>query len=106
MIGSALDILEYCGTPRTVYTDLPLGHPVGKPYDSAMQGQIIDVALDTLVSADAPGHVTTTSVAWADDETWKTTFMRLDNKDPAELLRMGDENRAQRKKNRELGLVR
>ena len=37
VIGSAWDILERCGTPRVLYNDLPLGNPVGKPFDLQMQ---------------------------------------------------------------------
>ena len=54
IIGSALDIVEHCGVPRFVFTDLPLGNPVGHPWDRAMQREVVRLALDTLAAASGP----------------------------------------------------
>jgi len=48
IIGSALDIVEHCGVPRFVFTDLPLGNPVGRPWDRDMQREVVHLALRTL----------------------------------------------------------
>ncbi len=106
VIGSALDILIHSGTPRVVYNDLPLGNPVGKPGDHDMQMQTVKAALQLADTASVPGEIMMTPFRWASDDAWKKTFMRLDNRDPAELIRLGDENRAQRRANREQGLFR
>ena len=53
IIGSALDIVEHCGVPRFVFTDLPLCNPVGHPWDRAMQRDVVRLALDTLAAADS-----------------------------------------------------
>ena len=106
VIGSAWDILERCGTPRVVYNDLPLGNPLGKPGDENMQLETMMFALNLLKSASHPGEVVSTPFTWSDNDDWKIAYMRLDDKDPSELIQLGDENRRQRRLNREKGLVR
>ena len=69
VFGCARDIVEYCGVPRFVFCDFPLGNPCGKPFDPAMQRDIVGLGLDVLATATAP----TTVVApytWHED-TWK-----------------------------------
>ena len=70
-----------------------------------MQQATMLQALDLLGNADEP-TTQQTAFSWAENEDWKRTFMRLDNKDPADLLRLGDENRRNRKENRAKGLYR
>ena len=53
IIGSALDIVEHCGVPRFVFTDLPLGNPVGHPWNRDMQRDVVRLALRTLDEAAA-----------------------------------------------------
>jgi len=48
VLGSARDIVEQCGVPRFVFTDFPLGNPVGKPDDPAMQRAILEMAFTLL----------------------------------------------------------
>ena len=33
IVGSALDVVEYCGVPRFLFTDFPLGNPCGLPWN-------------------------------------------------------------------------
>ena len=54
VMGSARDIVEECGVSRFVYTDFPLGNPVGKPDDIEMQMTITGMALDLLERAWEP----------------------------------------------------
>ena len=35
IIGSAWDIVEWCGVPRFLFADRPLGNPCGHPWDAA-----------------------------------------------------------------------
>ena len=37
IMGAARDVVEHCGVPRLLFSDLPLGHSAGLPYDVASQ---------------------------------------------------------------------
>ena len=106
VIGSAMDIVTYCGVPRYVYNDLPLGNPLGKPGDVEAQLGTVAAALDLAESATAPGIVIDHGLRWADDDAWKVTYSRVGEDNREELLRMGDENRARRLANKKAGLFR
>jgi len=106
VIGSAFDIATTCGTPRFVYNDLPLGNPLGKPYDRDMQKQTVAMALDLIETANSAGAVIETPFRWADDDAWKDNYARVDDDNREELLRMGDANRKQRALNQSKGLFR
>lgn len=69
--GSAKDIVEYAGVPRFVFSDFPLGNPCGRPFDIAMQRQIVETGLKLLESATAPGVTVQTPYVWSEDSTWK-----------------------------------
>ncbi len=72
--------------PRFVFVDFPLGNPCGKPWDVAMQYDIVGGALDLLERAWLPR---TTGAAAGDlgarraDERWRERYMWV-----------GDDNRA------------
>jgi hypothetical protein len=70
VFGCARDIVEHCGVPRFVFCDFPLGNPCGKPFDAAMQRDIVGRGLDLLERATAPGTTVVAPWAWGDDE-WK-----------------------------------
>lgn len=77
VIGSARDVVEHCGVPRFVFTDFPLGNPCGKPYDVAMQRQIVGLALDLLESARCPRTTVQAPFVWSSDHSWRDNFMRV-----------------------------
>ncbi len=56
IIGSALDIVEHCGVPRFVFTDLPLGNPVGHPWNRDMQREVVRLALQHARDSQRPTH--------------------------------------------------
>jgi D-proline reductase (dithiol) PrdB len=74
MIATARDIVEYCGVPRLVFVDFPLGNPCGVPFDVEMQGSILDIALGLLETADEPATTVVAPYAWPDGEKWKDTI--------------------------------
>lgn len=74
MIATARDIVEYCGVPRLVFVDFPLGNPCGVPFDKAMQSSILDIALGLLESADEPGKTVVAPYIWPQGENWKETI--------------------------------
>ena len=74
MIATARDIVEYCGVPRLVFVDFPLGNPCGVPFDVEMQGSILDIALGLLETADEPATTVVAPYTWPDGEKWKDTI--------------------------------
>lgn len=93
IIGSALDIVEHCGVPRFVFTDLPLGNPVGIPWDREMQREVVRLALSTLETASDPRTTVRAPVAWKDDPGWRERYSRVDPVERERLLQLGDERR-------------
>ncbi len=71
IIGAARDIVEYCGVPRFVFVDFPLGSPCGEPFDNDMQSRIVGEALDLLESARTPRSTVAMPLAWSKGEAWK-----------------------------------
>ena len=70
VFGCARDIVESCGVPRFLFSDFPLGNPCGKPFDAAMQRDIVRRGVDLLASARTPGTTVRAPHDWG-DETWK-----------------------------------
>jgi len=71
VLGTARDIVEYCGVPRFVFSDFPLGNPCGRPFDIAMQRRIVTMGLGLLESATKLGTTVQTPYVWSDDTSWK-----------------------------------
>lgn len=106
VLGSALDIVEHCAVPRFAFVDFPLGNPCGKPYDTAMQRQIVAAAVDLFEAASAARTSVRLPFRWSEDESWRDRYMRLSEADAAALRRQGEERRARRQALREAGRVR
>ncbi len=106
VIGNALDIVTTCGVPRYLHSELPLGNPMGIPFDQAMQQQTLEQSLALLESATEPGSISTTTHRFATDDQWKMNYARVDDANRKALLQMGDENRKRRKLNHLTGMVR
>jgi D-proline reductase (dithiol) PrdB len=71
IFGTARDIVEYAGVPRFVFTNFPLGNPCGKPFDTAMQREIIDMGLRLLETTQGPAPTVVMPYVWSDDDSWK-----------------------------------
>ena len=95
VIGSAKDIVEYCGVPRYVFTDFPLGNPCGRPYDADSRRLIMDEALGMLRNATAPGTTVQTDLVWDASGEWKTNYLRVGPDNIDELRAAGDARRAE-----------
>jgi D-proline reductase (dithiol) PrdB len=93
IIGSALDIVEHCGVPRFVFTDLPLGNPVGHPWNRDMQREVVRLALRTLETASGPRTTVRAPVRWKEDPGWRERYSRVDPAERARLLQLGDQRR-------------
>ncbi len=94
IIGSALDIVEHCGVPRFVFTDLPLGNPVGHPWNRDMQREVVRLTLETLEAATGPRTTVRSPVRWKDDPGWRARYGHVDAAEREQLLKVGEERRA------------
>ena len=95
VLGSARDIVEECGVARFLFTDFPLGNPVGKPEDPAMQRTTVGYALDLLETARLPRTTVQTPWRWSEDESWREVYARID---PAKIEALRAEGAARRAK--------
>ena len=95
IIGSARDIVEGCGVPRFLFVDFPLGNPCGKPWNIAMQADIVAGALDLLARAWAPRTTVQRPEVWdrENDQLWRDRYMRVDDTNRAALARAGEQRR-------------
>jgi len=97
IIGSARDVVEYCGVPRFLFTDFPLGNPCGHPWDREMQEKIVRQALDLLANAAGPRTTVKAPFAWkASDPEWRARYGRVDPAERERLLAIGEERRRQK----------
>jgi D-proline reductase (dithiol) PrdB len=83
VIGCARDIVEHVGVPRFLFSDFPLGNPCGRPFDTAMQRDIMRLALDVLASAIAPRTTVQTPFIWDEDYAWRDRYLNVETREPA-----------------------
>ena len=85
ILGCAKDIVEYCGVPRFLFSDFPLGNSAGRPFDVESQRQTLELALRVLESA--PGARTTmqSPIRWSEDAAWKCDYLDLTKLSPEKI---------------------
>jgi hypothetical protein len=85
IMGCAKDIVEHCGVPRFLWSDLPLGNSAGRPFDVESQAQTLELALRVLESA--PGARTTVQspLRWSADAAWKRDYLDLAKLTPEKI---------------------
>jgi D-proline reductase (dithiol) PrdB len=97
IMGCAKDIVEYCGVPRFLFSDFPLGNAAGRPFDAGSQALTLELALRVLEKAPAARTTVQSPLRWADDAAWKLDFSNLDRmttEQIAERRREFDESKA------------
>lgn len=95
--GSAKDIVEECGVARFLFSDFPLGNPMGRPDDTEMQRMISQHALDLFESARLPRTTVQVPVLWSEDPSWKASFAQVKPEEADSLRRQGKMRRAKQK---------
>lgn len=105
IVGSAIDIVEHCGVPRYLHSDLPLGNPCGKPYDTDMQLQIIQQGLSLLEKAQQPRTTERTPFSWGDD-LWRDDYALIDDSNREQLRLRGERRRRQQAGDKSAGKTR
>jgi hypothetical protein len=102
IMGAAKDIVEYCGVPRFLFNDLPLGNAAALPNNSSSQDLSFELALRLLEGAAGPRTTMQSSLVWSSDPSWKLDYSNLDRISPEEMLRLREEVEKARVTAREL----
>lgn len=103
IVGSALDIVEYCGVPRFLFTDFPLGNPCGPPWRRDLQRKIMGQAIDLLGSAKAPRTTRHSDVAWPSDDDWRPRYGRVKPEEIERLRNLGEDRRERQAESKKPG---
>jgi hypothetical protein len=96
LLGCARDIVEYCGVPRFLFSDFPLGNAAGRPHDTASQEETLALALSLLIEAKAPRTTWQSPQTWAENDDWKRDYANPEGLTPAERARLFQEAEAAR----------
>ncbi len=91
VMGCAKDIVEYCGVPRFLFSDFPLGNAAGRPRDPQSQAATLELALRTLETAPAARTTVQSPLRWSDDPSWKLDYCNIERLSPAEIQRRRQE---------------
>lgn len=87
VMGCAKDIVEFCGVPRFLFSDFPLGNAAGRPHDPASQEATLGLALALLASAASPRTTVQSPLRWSADPSWKADYASLSRLTPEEIAR-------------------
>ena len=102
VMGAAKDIVEYCGVPRFLFSDFPLGNAAAKPNDVASQDLNFQLAMRLLEAAPVPRTTVQSPLRWSDDSAWKLDYSNLDRLSSQEITRLREEAEQTRVTAREL----
>ena len=84
-MGAAKDIVEYCGVPRFLFSDFPLGNSAGRPNDVESQAQTLEMALRVLETAQAGRTTVQSPLRWREDASWKLDYNNLAKLTPEDI---------------------
>ena len=102
VMGSAKDIVEYCGVPRLLFSDFPLGNAAAKPNDVFSQDVNFELAFRLLESAPAARTTVPSPLVWSSDPSWKLDYSNLERLSSEEIARLREEAEQARIAAREL----
>ncbi|HEX7126630.1 MAG TPA: hypothetical protein VF406_12800 [Thermodesulfobacteriota bacterium] len=63
-ISLVREVTERVKPPRAIHLRWPMGHPLGEPGRPAQQRQVLEDALDLLMSASTPGVIVDLPYRW------------------------------------------
>ena len=86
-MGSARDIVEWCGVPRFLFSDFPLGNSAGKPNDRPSQLATLEQALSLFKSTTHPQTTVQSSQVWSEDSSWKEEFQNVAKLSTEEIVK-------------------
>jgi D-proline reductase (dithiol) PrdB len=85
VMGCAKDIVEYCGVPRLLFSDFPLGNGAGRPNDLDSQAFTLQLALRVLETAPAPRTTVQSPLRWSEDSSWKLDYCNIERLSAEEI---------------------
>ena len=91
VMGCAKDVVEYCGVPRFLFSDFPLGNAAGRPKDTDSQAFTLELALWVLEAAPAPRTTVQSPLRWNEDPAWKLDYSNIDRLSAEEIQRRRQE---------------
>ncbi len=91
IMGAAKDIVEYCGVPRMLFSDFPLGNAAALPNNIESQDSNFELALHLLEGAPGPRTTVQSPLFWASDPAWKLDYSNLERLTAEEITHLRDE---------------
>jgi D-proline reductase (dithiol) PrdB len=91
VMGCAKDIVEYCGVPRFLFSDFPLGNAAGRPKDLQSQASTLELALRVLEAAPAARTTVQSPMRWSAAPSWKLDYSNIARLSAEEIRRRRDE---------------
>jgi hypothetical protein len=91
VMGCTKDIVEYCGIPRLLFSDFPLGNAAGRPRDPQSQRFTLELALRLLEAAPAPRTTVQSPLRWREDPSWKLDYSNIERLSQDEIRRRRQE---------------
>ena len=92
ILGAALDIVEHCGVPRLLFSDLPLGHAAGLPYDVPSQDATVSAALKLLREATQARTTVRNALRWPGEPDWKRHYLSIEGLNADDIARLRADN--------------
>jgi len=102
LMGAAKDIVEYCGVPRFLFSDFPLGNAAAKPNDVSSQDLNFALALRLLESAPVARTTVQSPLVWSSDPAWKLDYSNLEKFSEQEIASLREQAESARLTAREL----
>ena len=102
VMGSAKDIVEYCGVPRFLFSDFPLGNTAAKPNDPDSRALNFELALSLLEYAPAARTTVQSPLIWSTDFSWKLDYSNLEKLSEQEIASLREQAESARLTAREL----
>jgi D-proline reductase (dithiol) PrdB len=91
LMGCAKHIPEYCGVPRFLFSDFPLGNIAGRANDPASQKETLEFALRLLKAAPGPRTTMHSPLRWSPSVEWKLDYCNVDRLSPEDLQQRREE---------------
>ncbi len=91
IMGAAKDIVEYCGVPRLLFSDFPLGNAAALPNNMQAQDSNFELALRLLEGAPGPRTTVQSPLVWTSDPMWKLDYSNIEQLSIEEITRLREE---------------
>lgn len=88
VMGCAKDIVEYCGVPRFLFSDFPLGNSAGRPHDPESQELTLELAFVLLETAAEPRTTLQSPLRWGKSAEWKLDYCNIERLSAEERERL------------------